>query len=57
MITNLIKCENHSLSLDTVVIPSGLNIRRGDTYSEAGSPDCELSGAILWPEYSLGSDS
>jgi hypothetical protein len=57
MITNLIECENHSLGLDAVVIPSGLDIRRSYAYSDAGSPDCVLPGAILWPEYSLGSVS
>jgi hypothetical protein len=55
MLTNLIKGENPSLSLDTVVIPSGLDIRRQNAYTDASSPDGEFSGAVLWPEYSLSS--
>ncbi len=54
MLTHLIECKNHRLGLDAVFIPCGLNIRRGNAYSDAGAPDCELSGAVLWPEDSPG---
>ena len=57
VLTDLVKRKNHGLRLNAVFIPARLNIRRGNTYSDAGSPDCEFSGSPLWPENSLGTGS
>ena len=53
MFTDLIKCKNQCLHLDTVVVPR-LDARRENAYSDTGSPDGVLSGTIFRPENSLG---
>ena len=54
MPSDLVKRENHRLSLDAIFIPGGFHPWREDAYSDAGVPDGVLSGAELGPENSLG---
>ena len=54
MLTRLIVSEDQQLRVGTIFIPNGIHAGWEDTYSDAGSPDGELSGSVFWPENSLG---
>jgi hypothetical protein len=54
VLARLVERENQRLSEGAVFFPRGFDTGRENAYSDAGSPDGVLAGAIFWPENSAG---